>query len=602
MTPTTSPTDPLPTVADSWARIDAWLSEHAPLSRARLRPPAPPEAIADAEERLGLTFHPELVASLRCHDGVELEDSAPVFGLYGPFAGVSGIVENTLFLRSVGEDVEDDHPDDDDDDDDAHELNAFWRHEWLLITHGISWDAQDGLFLTCRAGEDHGRLGRYFDEDAPSFSAWASLRAALSVFADSLEQRLPVGGRVPLAPDGALIWEDATRTVKAAPVSPLALAADTPEPDPEPARPEPEPPRSGTYVTMGPGASRPPEPPQPDLVFAEGVTAEELLRRAGVVQRETVRTRSHAHAERSAASPWAASRPLVRAGCCGDWGFLAQSAGAPQLTRPEVLRGLSRDTRVVAVAKRGPEVRLTVYDQGLPYADGAQDRLVSSPREDYVRLPDGREFQSLGVDPWPGSTAAYTDFLAGLRGGFGIDFDLGRALIDRLPSGLVLPVLDDLPEWSLGPCTEVRQFALGELVDSTPPPRLRAAMAAQLRRLAAETGLDTFSEVTAVLASLDRGETAEFTEGSALDLRMRTLVAEAEAARPATEPSWRRSRDAPELLFTIEDFQAWQLRADAADTLRRFLELPVPVAAASVLHRRLSEDWRGELAEDLAPR
>lgn len=597
MTPTTSPTDPLPTVADSWARIDAWLSEHAPLSRARLRPPASPEAIADAEERLGLTFHPELVASLRCHDGVELDDGAPVFGLYGPFAGVSGIVENTLFLRSVGEDVEDEYADDDE-----HELNAYWRHEWLLITHGIAWDAQDGLFLTCRAGDDHGRVGRYFNEDVPSFSTWTTLGAALSAFADSLEQRLPVDGRVPLAPDGALIWEDATRTVKAAPVSPLALAADAPEPEPEPARPVPEPPRSGTYATMGFGASRPPEPPQPDLVFAEGLTAEELLRRAGVVQRETVRERSHAHAERSAASPWAASRPLVSAGCCGDWGFLAQSAGAPQLTRPEVLRRLSRDTRIVAVTKRGPEVRLTVYDQGLPYAGGAEDRLVSSPREDYVQLPDGSEYQSLGVDPWPGSTAAYGDFLAGLRGGFGINFDLGRALTDRLPSGLVLPVLDDLPEWSLGPCSEVRQFALGELVDSTPAPRLRAAMAAQLCRLAAETGLDAFSEVTSVLAALGRGETPGFTEDSALDLRMRTLVAEAEAARPATEPSWRRRPEDPELLFTLEDFQAWQLRADAADTLRRFLELPVPVAAASVLYRRLSEDWRGELAEDLAPR
>ncbi|MEU6106213.1 hypothetical protein [Streptomyces flaveolus] len=72
------------------------------------------------------------------------------------------------------------------------------------------------------------------------------------------------------------------------------------------------------------------------------------------------------------------------------------------------------------------------------------------------------------------------------------------------------------------------------------------------------------------------------------------------AARPAREPSWRRGRDAPELPSTQEDFQAWQLRADAADALRRFLQLPLPIAAASVLHHRLSEAWRSEPARDLA--
>ncbi|MYR43875.1 SMI1/KNR4 family protein [Streptomyces sp. SID5910] len=595
MMSTTSPGQPLPTVEDAWARIGAWLAEHAPLSRARLRPPASPEEIADAERRLGVTFHPELVASLRCHDGVELDDGAPVFALNGPFAGVAAIVENTLFLRSVGEDVDDLYDDEDDS-----ELNAYWRHEWLLITHGVAWDAQDGLFLTCRPGDDYGRVGDYFNEDAPSFSDWASLRAAVSAFADALERRLPVGGRVPLAVDGKLIWEEATRTVKAGPTSLLDLAAQTPEPEPRPVRPRPEPPRNGAYATIGFAGPRTPRPRQPDLVLAEGVSAEQLLLRAGVVGRESVRERTHAQARLSAASLWAASRPLVRAGHCGDWGFLTQSAGADQLTRPEVLRRLARDTRVVALTKHGPEVRITVYDKGLPYAEGAHDRLVSSPREDYVRLPDGTEAQSIGVDPWPGSTAAYADLLDGLRSAYGIDFDLARALDEPLISGLVLPVLEDIPEWSCRPAPEVRDFDLGALVERTPAPRLRTAMAAQLRRLAAETGLDAYAEVTGTLETVERGETPELTEDGALDLRMRTLAAEAAAARPALEPSWRRERDAPELPATREDFEAWQLRVGAADALRRFLQLPLPVAAASVLYRRLSVEWRSELAQDLA--
>ncbi|MEV6795434.1 SMI1/KNR4 family protein [Streptomyces sp. NPDC051320] len=196
-----------------------------------------------------MTLPPELVASLRCHDGVELDAGAPEFALKGPFAGVDGIGQNTLFLRSIAEDVEDLYHDKDEDDD---ELNAYWRHEWLLITHGIAWDAQDGLFVTCRAGDDYGRLGDYFNEYAPSFSDWTSLGEALSAFADALDRRLPSGGPVPLAVDGALIWEEPTRTVKVQPTSLLELAARTPEPDPEPPRRQPEQPTSGVHGHRSP--------------------------------------------------------------------------------------------------------------------------------------------------------------------------------------------------------------------------------------------------------------------------------------------------------------------------------------------------------------
>lgn len=597
MTATSSGAGRLPTVEESWARIDAWLAEHAPLSRARLRPPASADEIASGERRLGVTFHPDLVASLRCHDGVEPGEVAPAFALNGRFASVTDIVSNTLFLRGIGEDVEDLY-------DDEGELDAYWRHEWLLVTNGVSGDAQDGLFLTCRAGDDYGRIGDYFNEDAASFTGWSSLRAALSAFAEAVERRLPIDNMVPLAFDGALIWEEPTRTVERQPVSLLGIAGRTPEPKPAPeperARPEPESSKGASCITFSFGQPQEPEPRQPDLVFVQGVPAEELLQRAGVVQRETVRERTHDRAVLSAGSNWAAARPLVRAGRCGNWGFLIQSAGSAQLTRPEVLRRLAQNARLVALTKQGPEVRVTVYDHGRPFAQGTHDSLTVSPREDYVQLSGGGRAKSVGPPPWPGSITAYADCLAGLRDGFGIDFDLERALDEPLPSGLVLPVLGDMPEWSCRPVAEIRHFALGDLVERTPAPRLRAAMAAQLRRLAAETGLDTFPEITQTLAGVERGESPELFEDDPLDLRMRTLVAEAAAARPALRPAWQRGRDQPELPATREDFQAWQLRADAADALRRFLQLPLPVAAQSILHRRLSEDWRSELAQDLA--
>ncbi|WP_225630762.1 hypothetical protein [Streptomyces solaniscabiei] len=73
-------------VRDAWVRIDAWLSERASLSRARLRPPAWSVEVADVERRPGVTLTRKLVASLHCHDGVELADDVSGFALNGPFA------------------------------------------------------------------------------------------------------------------------------------------------------------------------------------------------------------------------------------------------------------------------------------------------------------------------------------------------------------------------------------------------------------------------------------------------------------------------------------------------------------------------------------
>ena len=56
-------------VTEAWARIEEWLARHTPASAAALAPPADPADIAAAEAALGLAFPPELVESLRRHDG-----------------------------------------------------------------------------------------------------------------------------------------------------------------------------------------------------------------------------------------------------------------------------------------------------------------------------------------------------------------------------------------------------------------------------------------------------------------------------------------------------------------------------------------------------
>lgn len=575
----------IPAVEDSWGRIDAWLLRHAPVSHALLRPPASPADIKAAERALGVRFHSDLVVSLSCHDGVELQPGAPVLTHYGPLSCVADIVKSTSFLRGISADV----PDDDildEDDEDYNELAMYWHHDWLLITLGVGWQSSDGLFLSCHPGRNWGRLGRYFDEDTPSFTGWASLRHALADLADALESGRPFNGRTPLAYEGALLWEDETTAVPD-PVSPLALAAESAEPEPEPPTPSeplfvPVGRPNGAYLAMVRHRTPPPPPPnQPDVVFAEHLTPAELLRRLGAIP-DTVRPRTRARARQAADSTWAAYRPMVRAGSVGGWAYATQEGGAAQFTRPELLRRVSADTRAVALTRRGPEVQVTVAEDGVPGPEGV--RHVLSPREG-------------GGDLWPGSTAAYARFLAELEGEFGITYRPDDDTDAELTSALLLPVLEDVDQAAGQYVGMVRDFDLAALIERTPPARLRTAMAAQLGRLAAETRFDVYDEVSDALARTARGETVDLTPDSLLDLRIRTLTAEAWAARQRVsgQRAWHDDNDP----VTQSDFSAWVLRVEAARALREFVHAGAPAAAATILSRRMSAHWRTELAADL---
>ncbi|MFJ9942870.1 SMI1/KNR4 family protein [Streptomyces erythrochromogenes] len=600
-------------VDQSWDRIETWLAQHAAVSHGLLRPPARPQDIAAAEIRLGVTFPPDLTESLLRHDGVQLQDGTATLGYYGPLSGVEDIVRSTEFLRDIGEDLAEAE---DELDEEERDQYAYWPHERLLISLGIGWQSSDGLFLVSRSGPHHGRVGRYFDEDSPSLTEWPGLGHVLADFATALEDGTPFDGRTPLAFEGRLIW-DTGATVVPDPLSPLGLAAEATEPL-VPPTPTPEPvlpftPRTdGAYavLTFGAGASTAQEPPrQPDVVFVTGVPPEELLAGLGSVPR-TVRPRSREQARLSAAAAvWAAYRPMVRAGWCGDgWSYAAQEGGDAQFGRPEVMRRLSRGTRAVRLSKQGPEVRVTVFADGVERPEAA--RRVDSPREDYVtdadgqpvRGSDGQQWQRIGVDPWPGSTAAYARLLAGLEQEYGITWNPeGDGDGDEEPtSALLLPVLDDMPP-ARHPVTSVRDFDLGALVDRTPPHRLRSAMAAQLARLASETGIDTYPEIAQALERIRRDEPVDLSADGALDLRMRTLSAEARAARGLLDAARHRAETAPvTAAITAADDAAWAVRESAAGALRSFLLLPLPAAAETVLNLRLSVRWRDELAADLA--
>ncbi|MFC9125749.1 hypothetical protein ACFT4A_02760 [Streptomyces sp. NPDC057099] len=486
----------LPAVEESWVRIDTWLTRHAPLTHATLRPPTARADIEAAVHTLGVRFPPDQVASR------------------------------------------------------------------------------------------------------------PSLPHVLADFADALEQGLPFFGRLPLAVDGRLLWEE-ERTVPADPVSPLGHAGALAEPESDPPSPRspvfpdqgesgvPAPVRGGGergtqrlfFVRTG-RPRREPLPDQPDVAFAAGLTAAEMLRRIGAIH-ATVRPRDRRQAQRAVESAWAGHRPLVRAGAVGGWAYATIEGGAAQFARPEVLRALSAGTRVVVLTRQGPEVALAFAEDGVPGPE-EDTRRVMSPREgNHIGGPWARR---LGVDLWPGSTAAYTDFLAVLEEEFGIAYDPDEEGPTELTSALVLPLLEDPQEREPEAC--VRDFDLAGLVERTPPGRLRTAVAAQLARLAAETHLDAHPEVTEALDRIRHGLPVDCDQDDPLALRMRTLVAEVHATR--TMLSGGESGPVSE-----EDLTAWVARGDAADALRAFLRLPLPVAAEAVLQRRVSLRWRDELAADL---
>lgn len=122
-------------------------------------------------------------------------------------------------------------------------------------------------------------------------------------------------------------------------------------------------------------------------------------------------------------------------------------------------------------------------------------------------------------------------------------------------------------------------------------------MAAQLARLASETGIDGHPEIARALDRIRRDQPVDLTAGGDLDLRMRTLAAEVRAARGLLDSARYEPERAP---VTAADLAAWSVRDAAAGAVRAFLLLPLPGAAEKVLNLRLSVRWRDELAADLA--
>ncbi|MGA5499390.1 SMI1/KNR4 family protein [Streptomyces cinereoruber] len=203
-------------VQDSWNRIDDWLREHAPRTFATLGPPAGHGEIVAAQEELGVTFPPDLVASLLRHNGAVDGAEAFLFSTHDRLLGVAGILEGTRFMRGMAEDL------------DEEEAEGYWHHGYVKFgSYGVT---SDGLMIDCRPGQgSFGAIGRFFDETGTDFGRADSLGGYLAELADRLE-RGQDGGAVTF--NGRLIWEGAS------PTSPEWGSADDPLPSADEQLPE----------------------------------------------------------------------------------------------------------------------------------------------------------------------------------------------------------------------------------------------------------------------------------------------------------------------------------------------------------------------------
>ncbi|MFG3510011.1 SMI1/KNR4 family protein [Streptomyces sp. NPDC047821] len=166
-------------VQDSWTRIDAWLREHAPRTFATLRPPAGDGEITAAQQELGVTFPPDLVASLLRHNGALEGPEAFRFSSGDRLLGVSGILGDTGFMRGIGQGLDG-------------ETEDYWLHDYVKFG---SYDVtSDGLLVDCRTGRDSfGAIGRFFDETGTRFGKADSLGEYLAKEADQLERGQDAG-------------------------------------------------------------------------------------------------------------------------------------------------------------------------------------------------------------------------------------------------------------------------------------------------------------------------------------------------------------------------------------------------------------------------
>lgn len=187
----------------SWARIVAWLRQHAPRTAAEIRPPAAEADIAAARDVLDLPA--DLVEWWRLADGCGGRESRS--GLlpssYAPFSVAEALDERDSWLRTYDESR------------DGHlrrepagttgDMFAMLPEFLPLATDGGGWH----LLVDLREGQDRGCVREYDKYDGHQLPIWRGVGEMLAEVAAALDQGSPVRGYVPEVDDERLGWRTA---------------------------------------------------------------------------------------------------------------------------------------------------------------------------------------------------------------------------------------------------------------------------------------------------------------------------------------------------------------------------------------------------------
>ncbi|MER7009166.1 SMI1/KNR4 family protein [Dactylosporangium sp. NPDC000555] len=164
-------------VEAAWTRIERWLAAKAPVSYASLRGPAAPQRIAAAQAGMSVAFPPDLVASLRRHDGVEAAAAFTLPPFHRPLPLAQIVATWTVNCRVLA---------------DLAPGPDWWDKGFVPFAA----DGGGGCLLADQRPGHHGRVGEFDPETGARFERWpASTAELLEDVADALETGSPFDGR-----------------------------------------------------------------------------------------------------------------------------------------------------------------------------------------------------------------------------------------------------------------------------------------------------------------------------------------------------------------------------------------------------------------------
>lgn len=309
------------------------------------------------------------------------------------------------------------------------------------------------------------------------------------------------------------------------------------------------------------------------LVFVRGVSEDQMLRAFGADPDEAVLREPGEPVPAPEGMTNAA--PVIRVGQVGDWVIVIEEGELPQGIRPEVLRRVS--------AGGGEAVALHQdigkFNHKLAHAaDGEIVTAVTTSVPAHWRGTQPERLQSLaeelGLEDGAGAGVSGLEVLLALAEGV---FGLGLSPSDLerpMRSARILPPLEDRPP----PPPPCQEFHIGNdpvldlLLNRAGRPALTVIVAVRLRRLMAETGLDSYPElVTAVedtIAGLGRPPADEEPAGKVL----RRLAREKEEAERYLAILVNGHRPP----FPVEELPLRVRRGYAAELVRRLLDRDHP--------------------------